>query len=110
MDKRGDEKLLMEIILIVIFLFAGGTVFAWESGQASGKSIKTEVVSKQVALMIDSAKSGTVIFIDSEIEINGNIVTAKFENQKSEYSFFTKNKVSAIKKEGGTEIKIENGQ
>ena len=109
MNKRGDEKLLWEIILIVIFLFVGGTIFAWESGQASGKSVKAEVVAKQAALLIDSAKPGTMIFIDSEIEINGNIITAKFENQKSEYSFFTKNKVTGKKVEGGTEILIENG-
>jgi hypothetical protein len=110
MNKRGDERLLWEIILIVIFLFVGGTVFAWESDQATGKSIKTEVVAKQVALLIDSAEPGTVIFIDSEIEINDNIVMAKFENSKSEYSFFSKNKVSAKKVNGGTEIKIENEQ
>jgi uncharacterized protein (UPF0333 family) len=106
MDKRGDAKLLLNVIIILMYLFAAGNVFAWESGQATGKSIKTEVVAKQVVLMIDSAKPGAVIFIDSEIEINGNIVTAKFENQKSEYSFFSKNKVSARKVEGGTEIRI----
>jgi len=110
MNKRGDERLLWEIMIITIILFAGGAIFAWESGQATGKSIKTEVVAKQTALLIDSANPGTVIFIDSEIEINGNIVTAKFENQKSDYSFFSKNKVTGKKVEGGTEILVENEQ
>ena len=106
MNRKGVEDLLWNIILVLILLFVAGSVLMWMSGNASGKAIKAEVIAKQAALLVDSAKPGTTIFIKANVSVEGNKVIAFSENNKAEYDFFIKNKVYSKTAEGGTEISI----
>ncbi|MEM2956193.1 MAG: hypothetical protein QW041_01275 [Candidatus Pacearchaeota archaeon] len=107
MNRGGTEDLLWNLGLILIFLFVAGILFVWESNQVTGKAVKSEIIAKQTALLIDSGKPGTIIFVDANITIEGNKIIAYYENSKFEYSFFNKNKISYKQTGRGTEIKIE---
>jgi len=106
MNKKGAEDVLWNVILVLVFLSAAGLLFSWMSSEATGKSIKSEVIAKQTALLIDASENGTVIFVSADVTVDGNKVTAVSENVKSEYSFFNNAKATAKKVEGGTEIRL----
>ena len=101
-NKRGEEDILMVIGYIVITVFAMGALIYWISQTSEGKVVNDEALVKQVALLIDSSRAGSIIFIDEEVSISGNKVKKGF----SEYDFFSRFKVSARTVDGGTEITV----
>jgi hypothetical protein len=106
-DKRGTLwDLLWNIILLLIFISFAVMLSVWMNNSAKGEAIKGEVIAKQTALLIDSAKPGTTIFVNADIQISGNEVIVIYENAKYSYTFFNPAKISVSKSEGGTELKI----
>mgnify|MGYP000738481417 CR=1 FL=1 len=106
MNKRGAEILLWNIIVIVLFITAFASIGVWISNNIRGDAIKPDLIAKQTALLIDLADPGTTIFVNADIVIEGQKITAVYNDLKSEYSFFSNSTVTARKVEGGTEIKI----
>jgi len=103
MNKRGGETMAMIIVSIAITLIITASVMMFMYNKASGKAMDSETKAKQAALLIDAAKPGTTIFVDYDIQIEGNEVV--FENAK--YSFFNNAAVTYSKVNGGTEIVIK---
>ena len=103
MNKRGDETIAMIIVSIAIILIITASVMIFMSDKASGKAIQSEIKAKQAVLLIDAAKPGTTIFVDYDLQIEGNEVI--FENAR--YSFFNNADVTYRKIEGGTEVSIK---
>ena len=102
MNKRGEEDLWMILAYVLIILAAATVLLYWINNSANGKLVKDEVAVKQAALLIDSAKPGSTIFIDQAVSVSGSNVKAG----ASEYQFFSKGKVSSREVSGGTEIII----
>ena len=102
MDKRGEEDLWMILAYVLIILAAATVLLYWINNSANGKLVKDEVAVKQAALLIDSAKPGSTIFIDQNLSISGSNVKAG----ASEYQFFSRGRVSSRAVSGGTEILI----
>jgi len=104
MDKRGTLLIENVIFIILNLLFLTVLVlFLMKSG--SGAIVLEQTYSKQIAVLVDSAKPGMLIKIDMEkgkelaedngidfrdvINVEGNIVTVKLsESGGYSYSFF----------------------
>lgn len=93
----------MIIVSIAIILIITVSVMIFMSDKASGKALESEIKAKQAALLIGAARPGTTIFVDYDIQIEGNEVI--FENAK--YYFFNKAEIVYSKVDGGTEIIIK---
>jgi len=107
MNKRGTtETIAMIVISLVLILIIAATVLAWVANKANGSAVEGEVRAKQIALLIDEAKHGTTIFVREDVSIEGNEVVVLYENLKARYSFFSSNKISLNKLNGGSEIII----
>jgi len=105
--KKGSETMAMIITAIAIILIITASTLVFMRSGATGKAIEYEAKAKQIAMLIDSAKPGTAIFVDSEIAIEENEVVVIANNVKeARYSFFNKADISFRKTEGGTEITL----
>lgn len=104
MNKRGTI-LVENIVFIILNLLFLSILVLFLLRQGNGVSVLEESHSKQIALLIDSAKPGMTIKLDMEkakkiaedrgvdfsqaVKITGNIVTVKLsKDSKYEYSFF----------------------
>lgn len=103
MNKRGDEDLLWVVGYVVIILLVYGSLSYWVNNAATGNAIKDQAVTKQVALLVDSAGPGAEFNIYREISIEGR----KIKSGLAEYEFFTSRKVSTSPIEGGVKVKVE---
>lgn len=111
-NKKGVELLHNVIIFILLNVIFFAALFYFVSRAGTGAGLVEQVYAKQIALLIDQAKSGTVIEIDvSEIydfaDKNGftrtetvkidseeNIVTVRVTEGKGySYGFFSSNDV-----------------
>jgi len=113
MNKKGAEELLINVINITLIGMILVIFIAWISGLATGKISQSEVLSKEIALLIDAAKPETSLFIthdSGEISLNSatkEILVSIGENEFS-YDYFSKYKVSIQKiNETSSIIKIE---
>ena len=105
--KRGQEQLLSVIIqLIIVILFLILMVYFINSTM-SGKLVKDQMASKQIALLLDSAKLGTTIAVASESDLT--LATNSIKSQSSnnnmayEYEFYNSN-VNMEKREAGSYV------
>ncbi|MCH8945899.1 MAG: hypothetical protein IIA85_03180 [Nanoarchaeota archaeon] len=109
MKKRG-QILVENIIFIVLNLIFLTILILFLYSKTGGEAILEEKYSKQIALLIDSAKPGMTIQLNMEdaiekaednnwnekiVSISGNTVTVKLrEKGGNSYSFFNDVKVS----------------
>lgn len=89
-NKRGDV-LHEAVIFIVLNLIFFGILFMAVSKVSSGTGLHEQVYAKQIALLIDSAKPGTIISINAE-EFTKFI--EEKEISENEIISFSKNKVN----------------
>ena len=64
MNKRGDEIVMEQDIFIILNLIFFLTLLYFVYNSSSGSFVNEQYYAKQIALMIDEAKPGTVISID----------------------------------------------
>jgi len=64
MNKRGDEIVMEQAIFIILNLIFFLTLLYFVYNSSSGSFVNEQYYAKQIALMIDEAKPGTVISID----------------------------------------------
>ncbi len=102
MNKRGVEDILLTVGYVLIFLAAMATLVYWINSHSGGQSINDLTVAKQVALIIDSSRQGSTIFVDRAVSIDGSNVVVGY----SRYEFFTRGKIDYRASDGGTEITI----
>jgi hypothetical protein len=96
MNKRGEEDLLWNIILIMLFLLVAAMLFYWIQGISGGRLMIAQIGAKQAALIIDSAKPGTSAEIAGiSFEISNNKINANHEGTKFSYSFFNPSEISS---------------
>ena len=103
--KRGDEQLLSVIIqLMIVALFLALVVYFINSSM-SGRLVKDQMTSKQIALLLDSAKSGTTIAVasTSDLTLEGSKIKSQSSDIKSSYDYeFYNLNVNIEKKEVGS--------
>ena len=110
--KKQGEILLENVVFIILNLVFISLLILFIFKQSTGSGSLEQLTAKQIALLIDSAKFGSLIFLDIEdgkkvdekwfdnnfqdsVKINGNEVFVKFsENGGYSYSFF--NDVNAV--------------
>ena len=112
MKKRG-QILVENIIFIVLNLIFLTILILFLYSKTGGEAILEEKYSKQIALLIDSAKQGMIIQLNMEdaiekaeendwdkdkmVSINGNTVTVKLREKGGNfYSFFNDISVSTF--------------
>jgi len=83
MNKKGEEDLLITIGYVAIFVAVYLMLAYWVNGAALGDLAKDQAITKQVAMLIDSAPPGTEIEINKELDISKAVVL-----KTSSYSFF----------------------
>ncbi|MBS3071023.1 hypothetical protein J4407_01845 [Candidatus Pacearchaeota archaeon] len=108
MEKKG-QILAENIIFIVLNLIFISMLMLFVFSKAGGEAVLEEKYSKQIALIVDSAKPGMQIFLDMEdaikkaegngingeiVFIEGNLVTVKLRD-KGQYSYSFFNDVDA---------------
>jgi Na+(H+)/acetate symporter ActP len=102
MNKKGVEELLMNVIYLVIVGLILAMFTVWLGGLATGKLTKAQMLSKEIALIVDAAEPNTFITINHE---NGNLtlnerakeITANIGGNEFSYDYFSKYKVSLQK-------------
>ena len=106
MDKKGAEATVMIIISLILIVFISVSCMIWIANKGSGASLKDDVKAKEAALLIDSAKPGTTIFISYpvSIDLNKRIVFYEGAIKQSNYSYFRTSKISYRLLDIGTEI------
>jgi hypothetical protein len=113
MDKKGVEIILETWIYLSIIGFFLAIMLIWVGGMASGNITKAQIVSKEVALVIDSASPETTISIVHDpgkitIDSEKKEINVLFEKSGFIYDYFSQYKVSATEvNETLTTIKIE---
>ena len=97
MKKRGQTELLSVIDYLLIILIVFGALFFWIDSKSSGKAFNDDFYAKQIAMVLDSAKPGSTVFIEKDFNIeNGNVIFGS-----SRYELFTKSKIILNKNEKG---------
>lgn len=95
MDKKGDmQRLLSWIIYLIFVLVLVIALSFFINTSASGELAKKQILAKQIALLIDSARPGTIATINKEdfsISISGNIINVKGKKDivGYDYDFFS---------------------
>lgn len=117
-DKKGASLLVENIIFIVLNLLFLTILVLFIAQQGEGLIVLEQSYAKQIALVIDSARSGMIVTLDFKkgaekleegnlfangetikdyIKINGNIVTVKLDKNPNRegysYSFFNQKEV-----------------
>ena len=104
MEKKRGQILVENIIFIILNLVFLTILILFISSKSGGEAVLEEKYSKQIALIIDSAKPGMIIHLNMEnaikkaknngfkeniVSISGNTVTVKLrEKGEYPYSFF----------------------
>lgn len=113
MNKKGAEDLLMNVVYLVIVALILGIFVVWIGGLSTGKLTKAQMLSKEIALIIDAAEPETIISIQHDpgkIELNAEKkeITADIGGGEFSYDYFSPHKISLQKiNDTFTEIKIE---
>jgi len=107
--KRRGNILAENIVFIILTLIFFSILVFFIFSRTGGASLTEEELAKQVALIIDSSKPGTIVKINVEdalakakkenyqgsiISVNGNVVTVKLR-EKGGYSYTFFNNVDA---------------
>ena len=113
MNKRGAEELLMNVIYIVIAALILVIFTFWVGGLATGKLTKAQMISKEIALIIDASEPETTISIAHDagkisIDAEKREVTAKIGGSEFSYDYFSRYRISIIdSNETFTSIMVE---
>ncbi len=102
MDKKGVADLLLVIGQVAFVLAFAALMSYWINSAATGQTVKEEALAKQAALLIDSARSGSIIFISANVTIEGKEAVAG----NKRYGFYNPHQISYRQIDGGTEIKV----
>ena len=105
--KRGDEQLLSVIIQLMIVTLFFILVIYFINSSMSGRLVKDQMTSKQIALILDSAKSGTTIAIasTSDLILEGSRIKSQSSEFKSSYAYeFYNPNANMYKREEGSYI------
>ena len=78
MNKKGDEPVLENVIFIIFVVVFFSIMFFYVARAGTNVSFYEQKYAKEIALLIDSAKSGTTIVIDVE-DIIGHIINNNIE-------------------------------
>jgi len=110
-DKRAFDKLMSFLIYLVIVAIILLGLWKFINTYVSEESLKEQVLAKQIALMIDSSEPGTQMVITKGkfiVSVGSNEVNVKASQERLgyTYSFFTRNKVEAVQKEGILTLKF----
>lgn len=119
--KRRGNILVENVIFIVLTLIFFSILIYFIFSRTGGASLTEEELAKQVALIIDSSKPGTIVEINVEdalakakkenyqktiITITGNVVTVKLREKGGySYSFFNNVDASVFPDTSSLEIK-----
>jgi hypothetical protein len=93
MNKRGDEEsITQEIIYLLLLIGLVMGVFAFVYTKSNGDAMKEQNLAKQLALLIDSARPGTTLYVNFEKVMKVEILDSSKEVfvQASEVSKGTK--------------------
>ena len=120
MNKRGNI-LTENIVFIILTLVFFTILIIFISTKSNGSALLEESTAKQIALLVDSSKPGTIIKINVEdalskaqkegyggkiIFITGNVVTVKLREKGGySYSFFNNVDVSAFPDTSSVDVK-----
>jgi len=99
MNKKGVEDLLMNVIYLVMIAIILAMFSVWISGLMSGKLTKAQLLSKEIALVIDSAEPETILSISHypgniSIDTGKREVTILIERNEFSYDYFSHHKIS----------------
>lgn len=102
MDKRAEHNLLEELVFVALNIVFFAMMLIFISRVGAGAFVTEQFYAKQIALLVDTAKPGTIIFLDvtdayklaeknnfnknSIVKVNGNKIIVKLSNFR-EYSF-----------------------
>ena len=105
MNKRGAEDLLWAIVLLLLVAMAVAFLVFWINNDSTKEAMRTQLDSKQTALLIDTLRPGTTIFLEKNLSIAGNRVIASYGGSASEYSFFNPDTLTVNPINNGVEVK-----
>ena len=93
--KRGEEAIMFNIIYILIAILILASFLVFIGGIASGRLVKSQIIAKEIALLIDGAEPGTSIEITHEkaeikIDEEKGEVAVKIDKSEETFTFFTK--------------------
>jgi hypothetical protein len=112
MNKRGSDELTEQIVFLIIILIFFVVMLAFVTRFGTRANLKEEIFSKQIALAIDKARSGTSFAIDvSDLyltarsnHITSNLISIDNTNKRVvvhvvngpgySFSFFSDNQIS----------------
>jgi hypothetical protein len=104
-DKRGFDQIIATVIYLIIALVIFAGLLKFVSDRASGDSLKEQVLAKQIALILDTAKPGTEVnitigsfIVDLDNMNHEVIVKSKPERIGYRYHIFTNNRAPSITK------------
>jgi len=113
MNKKGVETLLINVIYLTIIGLILVIFISWIAGLSTGRITRAEMLSKQIALVIDSAEPETVVSITHEpgrivIDTEKKEINVLIGQNGFTYDYFSKYRVSSQEaNETMTIIKIE---
>lgn len=64
MNKKGQELLYKAIFSLIIIVIIAAALFLFISGKATGRIVAAQIVSKQVAMLVDASQPETEIFLE----------------------------------------------
>lgn len=101
MNKKGDTELIMNVIYVVMAIMILAMFAVWISGLMTGSLSKAQIMSKETALIIDSAEPDTTISITHEpgsisIDSAKREVLAKIGKSEFVYDYFSKYRISCL--------------
>jgi len=120
--KRRGNILAENIVFIILTLIFFSILVFFIFSRTGGASLTEEELAKQVALIIDSSKPGTIVKINVEdalakakkenyqgsiISVNGNVVTVKLR-EKGGYSYTFFNNIDAKAFPDTSSLEIKN--
>lgn len=101
MNKKGAEDLLMNVIYLVIVVMILAMFTVWIGGLSTGKLTKAQMMSKEIALLIDSAEPETILSIAHDpgnVSINPEKkeITVSIDKSEFSYDYFSRYKISFL--------------
>jgi hypothetical protein len=118
MEKRGSSLQQVTVHIILVALILALLVFA-VLGRSNSGDVKRQVIEKQLALLIESGKPGTILEINKqnahgltlieEIKIDENKIYVKIESSENKkgYPFFSKYRVEIKELESKFQVIIK---
>lgn len=111
-NKRAQEQLYMYVFYTIMVIIILAALVYFVSDVSSGKTIKKQVISKKLSMLLDSAKPNAIIELDSkDIDINREksmlILKIKGDEIAYKYEFYNQYGIDIIKEKNKTTIKIE---